>query len=481
VQTSDSSPTSEETTDVPPPPPVELPELVTSGQGAYWQEGALTTDATGAASITINDATAYQEWTGMGGTFNEAGWDALAVLDAAERDRAIKLLFDGQDGARFSWGRIPIGASDYALERYTLNDTPNDAEMTNFSIERDQMYLIPYIKAALAYKPDLRLWASPWTPPAWMKSNNDLDGIKQGETAEAQIKNEPTVLSALALYLALFVEKYEAEAGLTIEAVHPQNEPGYATRYPSCLWSGAVMADFIKTYLGPTFEERGIDAEIWMGTLSNADAGKDLDLAATVMGDAAARAYIKGMGLQWNTIGSVGSFANNYDVPIIQTEHKCGNYHWNPAGFPPFNEDQPANDHAYAEESWGYIRDWIEAGVNSYNAWNMILDTKGHNSDYQRPWPQNALLTVDRTSNTLNVTPTYYVFRHVSQFVEPGAKRVAFTGSADALAFKNPDGGFVTIVYNSGGSPQAQTLTAGTRTVSFSVPAHGWATVNIEP
>ena len=464
----------------PPPPPPTLPELVTSADGAFWQEGTLT-DGAGNASLTINEATTYQEWTGMGGTFNEAGWDALAVLDAAERARAIDLLFDGQDGARFAWGRIPIGASDYALERYTLNDTPNDAEMTNFSIDRDQMYLIPYIKAAMAVKPDLRLWASPWSPPAWMKSNNDLNGIKQGETAEATIKNEPTVLSALALYLALFVEKYNEEAGLVIEAVHPQNEPGYATRYPSCLWSGAVMADFIKTYLGPTFEERGVEAEIWMGTLSNGDAGKDLDLAATVMGDAAARAYIKGMGLQWNTIGSVGSFANNYDVPVIQTEHKCGNYHWNPAGFPPFNADQPANDYAYAVESWGYIRDWIEAGVNSYNAWNMVLDTKGHNSDYERPWPQNALLTVDRTAKKLNVTPAYYVFRHVSQFVEPGAVRVATTGSADALAFKNPDGGFVTIIYNSGGSAQQQTLTAGARTVSFSVPANGFATVNIEP
>lgn len=456
-----------------------LPELVTSGEGSYWQEGELT-DAAGSATLTVNPSTEYQEWTGMGGTFNEAGWDALGVLDAGEKAHAIELLFDAQDGARFAWGRIPIGASDYALERYTLNDTANDAEMTNFSIARDQMYLIPYIKAALALKPDLKLWGSPWSPPAWMKSNNDLDGIKQGESAEATIKNDPTVLKALALYLAMFVEQYEAE-GLDIVAVHPQNEPGYATRYPSCLWSGAVMADFIKTHLGPTFEDRNVGAEIWMGTLSNGDAGKDLDLAATVMGDAGAKAYIKGMGMQWNTMGSVGQFANSYKVPIMQTEHKCGNYHWNPAGFPAFDPEKPPNDHAYAEESWGYIRDWAKAGANSYSAWNMVLDINGKNSDYQRPWPQNALLTVDRGAKKLNITPAYYVFRHVSQFVEPGAKRVATTGSADALAFKNPDGGLVTIVYNSGGSAQQLTLGGGSRTVSFSVPAHGFATVNLEP
>src|SRR5690606_10176164 len=144
-----------EPTDVPPPPPPTLPELVTSGVNDYWKVGTLT-DATGNATLSVDEGSTFQEWTGMGGTFNEAGWDALAVLDAAERDRAMRLLFDGQDGARLAWGRIPIGASDYALERYTLNDTPNDVEMTNFSIERDKMYLIPYIKAAMALKPDLR-------------------------------------------------------------------------------------------------------------------------------------------------------------------------------------------------------------------------------------------------------------------------------------------------------------------------------------
>src|SRR5690606_32559536 len=289
-----------------------------SGENDYWKVGTLT-EASGNATLTVNGDSTFQEWTGMGGTFNEAGWDALAILDASERDRAMQLLFDGQDGARLAWGRVPIGASDYALERYTLNDTPDDVEMANFSIERDKMYLIPYIKAAMALKPDLRLWASPWSPPAWMKTNNDLNGIREDNKAEGTIRNEPTVLKALALYLALFVERYKEEAGLVIEASHPQNEPGYATRYPSCLWSGAVMADFIKTPLGPTFEDRQLNAEIWLGTLSNADEGKDLALAGTVMGDSGARAYIKGIGLQWNTIDAVNTFATDYQIPVIQT------------------------------------------------------------------------------------------------------------------------------------------------------------------
>jgi glucosylceramidase len=136
----------------------------------------------------------------------------------------------------------------------------------------------------------------------------------------------------------------------------------------------------------------------------------------------------------------------------------------------------PPNDHAYAIESWGYIRDWIKAGVNVYSAWNMVLDTAGKNLDSMRPWPQNALLTVNTASRTLNVTPAYYVFRHLSQYVDPGAKVVTTTGG-DALAFKNPDGTIVAVVYNSGAARKFIVSVAGRRQ-QFDMPASGWATIN---
>ena len=134
--------------------------VITSGKNNYWKTGT-STESNGNANITVNENQKHQKWRGLGGTFNEAGWDALNVLSESERDRAIKLLFDVNDGIGFTWGRIPVGASDYALERYTLNETANDFEMEHFTIERDKQYLIPYIKAALAVKPDIRFWASP--------------------------------------------------------------------------------------------------------------------------------------------------------------------------------------------------------------------------------------------------------------------------------------------------------------------------------
>ncbi len=442
------------------------PKLITSGANAYWKEGTLTEVTTGTIDVTVNDASALQNWDGFGGTFNEAGWYVLSMLSAADRDRAMKLLFDATEGARFAYGRLPIGASDYALDRYTLNETANDTTMASFSLTRDKQRLIPYIQAALAVKPDVHLWASPWTPPTWMKSNNAMDG--------GNMKEDATTLQAFALYLARFVEEY-GKLGIKIEAIHPQNEPGYETRYPSCLWTAAGFTTFIGTYLGPTFASRSVPAQIYLGTMSNNDAGKDGTIVTTVNGNATAAGYVKGYGLQWNMLPIVaGLKARN--LPIVQSEHKCGNYPWNPAGFPAFNPDRPANDHAYAVESWGYIRDWVKAGVNVYSAWNMVLDTAGKNLDAMRPWPQNALLTVDTAAKTLNVTPTYHVFRHLSQYVDPGAKVVTTTGG-DALAFKNPDGTIVAVAYNAGAARKMIVSVAGRRQ-QFDAPANGWATIN---
>ncbi len=443
--------------------PVNEPSLVTSAQNAYWREGALTEVTSGNADVTVNDTTTYQTWDGFGGTFNEVGWQVLSLLSAADRDRAMNLLF-GVDGARLAFGRVPIGASDYAVTRYTLNETANDYTMASFSIMHDQQYLIPYIQAALALKPNVRLWASPWTPPTWMKDNRAMDGGNMVDNAMN--------LQAHALYLAKFVEEY-AKIGIRIEAIHPQNEPGYETRYPSCLWTAALMTKFIRDYLGPTFRDRMVPAQIFLGTMSNADAGKDGTIISTVTADSAAMAFVKGFGLQWNMINSVaGLRARN--LPIVQSEHKCGNYPWETATF---NPNTAPNDYAYGIESWGLIGDWLEAGVTSYSAWNMVLDKDGKNSDMMRPWPQNALLIVDKNARTLTVTPAYYVFRHVSQFVDPGAKRVATTGG-DALAFKNPDGSLVAVIYNSAAAKRT-TVAIGGKRVQFDMPGNGFATVNL--
>lgn len=454
------------------------PIAFTSASGAYWRSGALTTVTTN-ADLTINDATTYQTWDGFGGSFNEMGWNVLTMLSTTERDRAIKLLFDAVDGAHFVFGRIPIGASDYAMDRYTLNETAGDYAMTNFSIARDRMRLIPFVKAALGYNANLRLWASPWTPPTWMKTTTGtVSGAACTNTGTTAydggcMQDNAQMLQALALYLAKFVQEYGKE-GIKIEAIHHQNEPGYATGYPSCLWSPALYTKFISTYLAPTFTSQNVTAAIYLGTMSNNDSGKDGTIVTTVNADATASKLIKGYGLQWNMRPIVAGLTSR-GLPIMQTEHQCGNYPWQTATF---KSDKAPNDHAYGIETWTLIRDWILAGVNSYSAWNMVLDTIGTGIDAGRLWPQNALLTVDTTAKTLTATPAYYVFRHFSQYVAPGAKRVATSGTpVDALAFKNPDGSIVAVMYNAGTAARTVTLSIGGARLQLSVPASGFATV----
>jgi glucosylceramidase len=432
------------------------PELVVSGVNAYWQTNASLTQSTaGTADLSVDPSTTYQRWDGFGGTFNEMGWDALSVI-SDQIPTAIKLLFDANDGLDFVYGRLPLGASDYAMSWYTCDDTANDYSMTNFSIARDQQMLIPYIQAALQVQPKLYLWASPWNPPSWMR-----------DSSSGNMKSDAQTLQAYALYFARFVEEY-AKVGLTIEAIHPQNEPGYAW----AKWPGTLYIDFIKTYLGPMFTQRNVSAAIWCGTMS---APADGTLATTLAADPVAMQYVKGFGLQWNVASVAATLAPQ--GPVMQTEHRCGNYpfsapYWNTANYDP---NKPQNDHAYGEASWQLIRDWIVAGVNSYSAWNMVLDTTGKSLT---GWPQNALLVVDRSAKTLTATPAYYAFRHFA-YVVPGATRIAISGSTDAVAFRNPDGKIVAQVYNSSNSPVTRTVGIAGAFYQFDVPAHGWATLRV--
>lgn len=444
------------------------PPLITSADGAFWKTGTVTPVTTGTADVTADDASKNQQWNGFGGTFNEAGWDALSVLSASDKQLALTYLFDAANGANFVYGRLPIGASDYALSRYTLDDsTSADYNMDNFSIERDKQSLILYIKAALAVKSDIHLWASPWTPPAWMKDNNNIDA--------GNMKDDAKVLTAFALYLEKFVQAYAAE-GVTIEAIHPQNEPGYSPPYPSCAWTEALYIKFIRDYLGPKFTQDNITAQIWCGTMS---APSDGTIAKDLAKDTKAMSYVKGFGLQWNTKDAIPTLQATKQ-PIMQSEHKCGNYsfstdYWDNSKY---DANKPQNDYAYGVESWKNIRDWIKAGVNAYSAWNMVLDTSGKNLNATTPWHQDALLTVDRTAKKLTATPAYYVFRHLSQYVAPKSTLIGVTGAgaSDALAFKNPDGTTVVVMYNSGAAKKAIVSVGGTK-LQFDMPSNGFATV----
>ncbi|MGD0836731.1 MAG: glycoside hydrolase family 30 beta sandwich domain-containing protein [Polyangia bacterium] len=451
-----------------------LPTLVTSAPGAYWQTGGLTSVTSGKADVTVDDSAVAQVWEGFGGSFNEMGWSYLSLLKPADRDLALHLLY-GDDGARFVFGRIPIGASDYAMERYTDDEVPSgssDPDMASFSIARDELMLIPFVKAVQAIKADLRFWASPWTPPTWMKAAPFSAENPTSPFDGGSMKGDDATLTAYAQYLIKFVQAY-AQQGIKIEAISAQNEPSYTGTYPTCAWTPAIYDKFIGQYLGPALSQAVAQSQlpatkIILGTFNGGSS--DHPIVNSVMGDATARGFVDLFAFQWGMLDYVGN-VKAYHLPIWQSEHQCGNDPW----VTPFDATAAPNDQAYAVVSWGLIRDWIKAGVTAYSAWNMVLDTVGLSLDTTRPWPQNALLTVDTTTNTLSITPTYYVFRHLSQFVVTGAKVVGTSGG-DAVAFKNPDGSIVLVLYNAGAA-KTLTVAVAARKLQLAMPGNGWATV----
>jgi glucosylceramidase len=448
-------------------PPTNV--LVTSASGAFWQT-ATWTEVTGNPTVTVNENSTAQTWQGFGAAFNEMGWNFLS--SQGMKDEAIQALF-GKDGCNFAWGRIPIGASDYAMDRYTDDEVPNgstDLNMEAFSIDRDREKLIPYIKAAQAVKPELRFWASPWTPPTWMKtgpyspntgpSNSNFDG--------GVMKNDAATLTAFAQYLVKWVQAFQAE-GINVEIVSPQNEPNYQQNYPTCHWESSTFVTFVGQYFGPAIDAANLDIKIMDGTLSNPSG--DADIGQSTLRDATAKGYIGAIGVQWgmsdaNQVNALKNLAGG--IPIWISETKCdGNM--NSAGPAP-------NDFNYANSTWGYIKGAIQNGLTGYNAWNMVLDRNGQGIDDTRQWAQNTLIVAD--GGNLTLTPAYYVYRHFSQFVDPGATVVGTSGG-DAVAFKNPDGSLVAVLHSTTANNN-YVVSIGGKNLQFSMP-NGWATIKYYP
>lgn len=385
----------------------------------------------GGADVVVSTRTTYQTITGFGGCFNELGWTALSALTPPQRLSVIRALFDPKTGCDFTLCRMPIGASDFARNWYSLDETPGDYALADFSIQRDQHCLIPYEKAALAVNPSLKIWGSAWSPPSWLKQNNNYTG---GTNA---LKFEPAALRTYALYLAKYVQAYQA-AGVPVYAVHVQNEPAAAQNFPSCVWTGPQERDFVRDYLGPQFQSGHVKAQIWLGTIND---GNIADYADPVLSDPKAAAYISGVGYQWAGKDAIGPTHDKYPgYQLMQTETECGG---------------GENNWDSATHTWGLLHHYLTHWANAYMYWNMVLD---QNSVSSWGWKQNAMITVHTDTHAVTYNPEFYLMKHFSAFVAPGAKRVAVTGSDDTLAFRNPDGALIIETANLGAAPVPITL-----------------------
>lgn len=404
---------------------------------------------------------------GFGGCFNELGWEALGLTLEESRKAFLDELFCSEN-CGFNYGRVPIGANDFSLEWYSCDETDGDYELKDFNIERDKKYTLPFVKEAQKRQEGLTLFASPWSPPTWMKTKKAYNyGV---------IRMEERVLKAYAEYFVKFVQAY-AQEGVKVEQVHVQNEPMADQKFPSCLWSGENMEIFIRDYLGPAFEKAGLDTELWLGTINGpfvdfmmqgmaAPFSEHYDqFANTVLEDAQARKYLTGVGLQWGGKHVMEQITASYpELRYMNTESECGDG----------RNTWEHMEYIFAQ-MWFYFRH----GAERYTYWNFALQEGGIST---WGWAQNSLCTVNPQTGELKLQPEFYLMKHFSRYIKKGAKYLGVKGhwTTNTLAFENPDGTLVLVVGSNMNRDRTFRFRYGEEELSAEIPAHSVHTFVLE-
>ncbi|MCW3786892.1 glycoside hydrolase family 30 protein [Plebeiibacterium sediminum] len=433
--------------------------------------------------IIIESSNTLQEIEGFGTCFNELGWTSLQRLKAKDREQIFKELFEPGFGANFTICRMPVAANDFARNWYSYNEKEGDFEMNNFSIANDRETLIPFIKSAQKYNPKLKLWASPWSPPQWMKYNKhyaaksvlgdsefqseewgmDLRGINNGLLPEQEGKEgsdmfiqEPEYFKAYALYFSKFIEAYRNE-GIDIFMVMPQNEFNSAQVFPSCTWTAAGLSTFVGKYLGPEMQKQNV--EVMFGTVERATE----ELVDTVLNNELSKKYITGVGFQWAGKGAIPGIHKRYpDLRLYQTEQECGN---------------SKNDWKNCIYSWDLMKHYLKNGANAYMYWNTSLDEGGIST---WGWKQNSLVSVDTTNHTFRYNHEYYLLKHVSHYVQPGAKLLKTSGIFNnSLAFVNPDSSIILVLRNEEAEDQQINVYVDDKSYSFLLKSDSFVSIKI--
>jgi glucosylceramidase len=450
---------------------------VTTTQTAPWiaRDGLTAGAVSKVPDVMVQLEKPQQAIEGFGACFNELGWTSLAALSEADRDGIFHELFAPGVGANFTLCRMPVGANDFSRNWYSYDEVPGDFALEHFNIANDFETLVPYIRRALAQQPNLKLWASPWSPPTWMKVNqhyaaalpnfltpgvnNGLRPDQVGKEGTDMFIQEERYFRAYAAYFGRFIDAYR-ELGINIGMVMPQNEFNSTQVFPSCTWTPEGLARFIA-HLGPEMAQR--DVEVFLGTLERPNA----QLAEVSLGNPEASQYIQGVGLQWAGKGAIADLHRRHpDLRLYQSEQECG-----------FGE----NDWRYCRYTWSLMKHYLGNGACAYQYWNISLQQHGLS---RWGWAQNSLLTVDTQAKSFVYNPEYYLIKHVSHFVRPGARLVetfSFRGYENQLAFANPDGSLVIVIQNDSCEEQPVNLVIGSRMISPILPADSFNTFVVPP
>jgi glucosylceramidase len=379
----------------------------------------------------VNTSRRFQSIEGFGGAFTEAAAVTWQLLSAPQQEKLLRDYFDTASGAghQYSLCRVHMNSCDFALGNYAHVETPGDVDLTSFNIDRDRQALLPFIQAALrvAQRP-IKLLVSPWSPPAWMKSNGEMN---HGGTLLPQFRK------AWARCFVRFIQAYEAE-GVPVWGVSVQNEPAATQRWDSCIYSAEEERDFVRDHLGPALADAGlghIKIIIW-------DHNRDLmvERASVVYSDPEASKYVWGTGFHWYG-------ENHFDH--VQLLHDA----W-PDKQLLFTEGcQEGGPHL---GSWDLGERYGLSMINDLNRWtvgwidwNLLLDHTGGPNHVGNLC--SAPVLADTAHDTLLHQSSYWYIGHFVRFIQPGAQRVLCAATRQDLevtAFVNLDGSCVTVGMN---------------------------------
>jgi glucosylceramidase len=395
------------------------------------------------AGIRLDTSQRYQKILGFGAAFTDASCYLLDKLDSQKQQKLLAELL-GASGLRLSVGRSCIGASDYSTGVYSFDDSPEpDPELKRFSIDHDRQYILPVLRAARVANPELFLFASPWSPPGWMKPGGTMLGGNMGKK----------YFSAYAEYFVKFLQGYATER-VKVNAVTVQNEvdTDQSGRMPAALWGQEYEIEFVKSFLGPALERASLDTKIWILDHNYNLWGRVLD----ELSDPDLNKYVDG--IAWH------GYAGTPDgMTRVHQAFPSKSAYWTEGG-PDYTSPDYATDWAKWSHTFSEIlRNWARCIVS----WNIVLDEKGKPN--LGPFPCGGLVTLDSVTHEVSRSGQYWAFAHYSKMVQRGAEVIASVGELtgiDHVAFQNPDGSHVLVITNQGG-PQEISCQAGAQALNL--------------
>lgn len=415
--------------------------------------------------IAVNPSKEFQTFLGIGGAITDAAAEVYAKLPREKQNEILKAYYS-DEGINYNIIRTNINSCDFSSSSYTYIQE-GDAELKTFDIAVDKRFKIPFIKqAASLIKDDLVFYASPWSPPAFMKSNNHM--LKGGSLL-------PQYYESWANYYAKFIKAYENE-GIPVWGLTIQNEPMASQTWESCIYTAEQERDFLKNHLGPTLKKEGLGDKkiiVW-------DHNRDLiaHRANTIFDDPEAAKYAWGIGFHWYETWT-GASANYENIQYVNETYPSKNLLFTEGcqeKFDPLQYQRWSNAERYGN---AIINDFNN-GTVGWTDWNILLDEKGGPNHVQNFC--FAPIHADLRTNEIIYTPTYFYIGHFSKFIKPNAKRIANSSSRTTLettAFKNPDGQIVTIVMNKTEQETAYKLMNNNKEIKLVIPAKAIQTIII--